>query len=361
MITKKGRVWWLDIWVGHGKGRKRTRRSLKTDERALALARAQKLERELKNGESFGSPTLGEALSQYKIWSEQAKPKSFKKESQFLDIMVGWLNKQGATRFSQITPGLIEQMRMSLMTERRLKKSSINLYLEYLKVFFHRAIDWGIFVGPSPADKVKYYKCRSEIWVPTEEEKDKIISAAKQISAQPYHLSKNDKNAADYVAFLFNTGMRPSEPLFLEKENIRDRSAYIYGKGGEWRAVPLNDAAWEIAERLLRETPGKWLFDVPNRFTAEPFLAVVEKIRKLSGVDRFTLHKCRKWFIVAMLRRGVDIKVIMDIVGHRRLSTTLLIYAYSYEGSRHEAVERLGHKVETPERFMASKADDVSN
>jgi integrase len=346
MIVKKGNVWWLDIWVGHGKTRKRVRRSLKTNDRALALEHARDVERDLEQGRQ--GVALKDFVSQYLIRIKQGDDSLPKNEDYILDVLVARFARENVTRLDQVTPAFIERILISLMAERDVGKVTANMYLVYLKKMFTRAVDWGVYTGPSPADKVHPFKTKKDIWVPTDKEKEQIIAAAVEISTDPQSVGRslNHRIAGDYVTFLFNTGMRRAEALLLEKENIRDKSAFVLGKGNRWRAVPLNDAAWKIVNRQV--CPSKYVFNCPNRFADSPFDFVVQRIRKATKIERFSLHSCRKWATVAMLRRGVDIKTVMDILGHTKIDTTLLIYAYSYEESRRDAVDRLGHVFETP-------------
>lgn len=47
MLTKRGRIWWADFYIGTGKNRRRIRRSLKTEDKLVALDRVRKLQKEM--------------------------------------------------------------------------------------------------------------------------------------------------------------------------------------------------------------------------------------------------------------------------------------------------------------------------
>jgi len=64
MIKKHGRYYWLDLWLG----KKRIRRSLKTDEYHLAIERAHEISEDLKRGRTAGV-TLAEFKARYLEWA----------------------------------------------------------------------------------------------------------------------------------------------------------------------------------------------------------------------------------------------------------------------------------------------------
>lgn len=143
------------------------------------------------------------------------------------------------------------------------------------------------------------------------------------------------------IIFLFNTGLRKSEALNLRWQNLRDTNIDVLGKGKKWRKVPLNATAQRIIARQPRVSA--YVFDIPNRHQMGLFRHTILQIRKKSRVPCFHLHLCRHWFTVALLRAGVDIKTVGDILGHSRIVMSL-IYAHSSPDSRQQAVDAIDTK-----------------
>jgi hypothetical protein len=191
MIKKHCRVFWLDFWVG----KKRIRRSLKTDERALAIERAQAISEELKRGRTAGV-ALAEFIPKYLAWSKDTK-ESYLSEKYQAVIIQEWFAAAGVKTLNEITPYLIEQFRIGICSRDRRStknpkansKDNANRYCALLRVMFNRARDCGMFDGPNPVKKVKFYGGVKELRVLTDEEKGQIIAVAEKIStaADPRH------------------------------------------------------------------------------------------------------------------------------------------------------------------------------
>lgn len=351
MIIKRGRTWWLDIWVGHGKTRKRVRRSLHTDERTLALARAQEVAAELERGRSAGGVALADFKERYLAWALQTKPASYRSEKSRANHLVAWMQKHGALCLGDITPYLVEQFRADVCSQDRrskkdkpAKRSTANRYCALLRTMINRARDWEIFNGPNPLSKVKFYRESEKARPLTEEDVSVVLKAAAQISEKPE--SPAQTVFADFLIFLFNTGLRLHEALRIRWQDFHDALVDVLGKGERRRSVPLNAEA--IAAIGRQRKTSAFIFDIPNRDQYDLFRRTVAKIRKLSGVAHFHLHLTRHYFISGLLAAGVDIQTIAEIVGQTRLSTTLL-YAHSTPERRRAAVRKIKvrHKIET--------------
>lgn len=101
MIRKRpgSQIWWLDVWVG----KKRLRRSLRTDDRALALERARDLELELRRPRSAGLQ-IEEFFCKYRAWARETKPASYRNEDRQLTWIAGYFTAQNVATLEEITP-----------------------------------------------------------------------------------------------------------------------------------------------------------------------------------------------------------------------------------------------------------------
>jgi integrase len=351
----------LDIWVG----KKRIRRSLKTDEYSLAIERARDITLELKRGRPAGA-TFAELVPKYLAWARDTKA-AYRSERYQVPVIERWFEAHGAPRLADVTPYLIEQFRMEVCARNRLttkkpagsSRANANRYCALLRVMFNRARDWGLYDGPNPTQKVRFYPDRPEMRVLTDEEKAAVVAAAVRIRTEADPRSPIQRVIPDFLEFLFSTGLRRSEALHLRWHDVGDSTASVLGKGHKWRKVPLNSAARAIVERQPRVSA--FVFDVPNRDQPQVFAHTIRRIRKLSGVGHFHLHLCRHWFTAALLQRGVDIKTIGDILGHSKISISL-IYAHSSPENRQRAVDALdtksGHSVVSRHRGDPPQRDE---
>jgi integrase len=350
MIRRVGKYYWLDLWVR----KKRIRRSLKTSERSLALARAAELSRTFKKdmvmGRSGGS--IEEAAPQYLAWAKETKLGSYRTEKYQLGIIQNWLREQAVETFGQLTPYHIEQFRVWIRErDRRTKpkkeenprpasKATANRYCALLRTFINRAIDWQIYMGPNPVSKVRFYKENGKVTPVSPEDLEKVRAAAREVAASPQ--SPIQRVIGDLIELSVNTGLRKSEALNLKWRDVSDTEIEIRGKREKIRRIPLNAAAHAVIDQQPK-IGGPYIFDVPNRDQVDVLRRTIIRIRKLSKVQHFHFHLCRHYFMSSLLAAGVDLQTIADLMGHSRYMTSL-IYAHSTPERRRRAVEVLDTK-----------------
>jgi len=341
LIKKRGAFYWLDVWCG----KKRIRRSLGTSEHSLAIARANEITRELREKAKHPTTGLRDFAARYLEWARETKPTSWPAEKLRLDRMLGLFDELKVTRLEDVTPYHIEQIRSRLKSRVIVKgdvsrdvdrsKATTNRYLQVLRGMFYRAIDWEVISGPNPLRKVKFAREGAKIRPLTEDEIGKILEAAKAISAKPE--SPVQRVIYDLFVFVLNTGLRRSEALGLQWNDVRGADVHIIGKGSKLRAVPLNATALEVLHRQPRAGP--YVFDVPNRTSGSLLRRTMEAIAKRTGV-RAGLHLFRHAFATHLLAAGVDIVTISEILGHSRTMVSLL-YSHSDPERKRRAVDIL--------------------
>ncbi len=286
-------------------------------------------------------------------WAWQTKPGSAKTEDERVKILIEIFHDLGVDALDQLTPYHVEQMRARLKVrvvqvyDKALKKkapksfprshATINRYTQLLRGMFYRAADWGMFNGPNPVRKVKFYRESPEVKAFSQDDVEKVVATAREISAKPDPSSPAQRVLADLIELALNTGLRRREMFSLKWGDWRDGELHVLGKGNKRRAVPLNAQAQAALERQPRRT--EYIFDIPNRRQPSVMRWTYAKIRKRSGVD-FTLHRCRHTFATGLLAHGADIVTISEILGHSRTMTSLL-YSHSSPERKKMAVALL--------------------
>lgn len=335
-------TWWADLSL---RGR-RVRRSLHTDERPLALARARDLKAKLATETGPAGPALKDLGLRYCDWAWQAKPSSADRDEQRWKRLEAWFAGRGVTHLGHITPALVEEWKLDLKARGHvpkkkggepcadtspgpLAKASVNRYLQLLRRAFNLAAEWDLWTGKSPVKSKAFYSEDREIRPLSREAVGKIIAAADQIQAKP--LSPVQRIFADLVRFALNTGMRKSEILHLRWKDIQDGEAFIRGKGDKARRVPLNAAAAAIVEKQPRRT--EFVFYVPNRDNHDAIRHTVKRVGKLAGVD-WHFHLLRHYFTSAAIEAGADIVTVGKILGHGATMVTLLYSHTTRERAR---------------------------
>jgi integrase/recombinase XerC len=130
----------------------------------------------------------------------------------------------------------------------------------------------------------------------------------------------------------FYAGLRVSEVAALDLDDVvmsaRKGSIRVVGKGEKTRTVPVHAklrealAAW-LAERPALETKALFVTRIGTRPTPEAVNDVIAAITRAAGLDEhITVHVLRHCFGTNLVRDGVDLPTVADLMGHARLETT---------------------------------------
>jgi integrase/recombinase XerD len=139
------------------------------------------------------------------------------------------------------------------------------------------------------------------------------------------------------VELLFEVGLRVAELARFDIELVdwQARRVTVYGKGGPYgsnskmRVLPLSDAALLALERyqglLARKKRTTWL----STRTIERLIKNLANRAKIAR--RTTPHVLRHTYGVTVLRRGIGVRTLQELLGHERLSTTMIYTRLSPE------------------------------
>lgn len=166
------------------------------------------------------------------------------------------------------------------------------------------------------------------------EEAEKLLDVAKD-------------NKRDYciLTLFLNCGLRLSELIDINVEDIRGETLVVNGKGSKERTVYLNQSCLRALIDWLevrKEVKDKALF-ISNRnmrFTSDGISYLVEKYLNDAGLSNkgYTPHKLRHTAATLMYQNGVDILALKEILGHESVSTTQ-IYTHINDKQLKQAVE----------------------
>lgn len=331
-LVRHGKVFWLDVYIN----RKRIRRSLRTANRIEAIGKFQRLYEKLKEEKGGEEVRFSEFCDKYLDWAWSSKPASALREQQRLKHIQEFFNGLDIKYLSDITPYHVEQLKAKLKKD-NLSKGTINRYLQILKTLFYKAIDWEVYEKANPVKKVRFYRENSHIEALTAKEMARVIQAVKEISEKPDFRSHIQKVFYDVVLLTLNTGMRKSEVLNLKWRDIKEREIEVRGKGNKRRIIPLNKTALKIIGRQPRKD--EYIFYVPNRHQKDVLKGTVNQIKKRTGVN-FHFHLLRHAFTTQLLEKGIDLVTIGELLGHSKISISLL-YSHTDKERKRKAVDIL--------------------
>jgi integrase/recombinase XerD len=134
----------------------------------------------------------------------------------------------------------------------------------------------------------------------------------------------------------YATGVRVSELLNLKKSDLflKDEVVRIFGKGSKERLVPIgSNAIYWMEQYLTKVRPV-----LAKRFESKDYVFLNNRGKKLSRMGFFKIlrgyvvqagidknvhpHTIRHSFATHLLERGADIRVVQELLGHSKISTT---------------------------------------
>jgi len=133
---------------------------------------------------------------------------------------------------------------------------------------------------------------------------------------------------------LYGSGLRVSELVGLKTGdvNIAESWARVYGKGGRQRIAPLSSFGAEYLAKYMKRTDGKrretgvgsvFLNLRGGALTDRAVRDIVHKYCRQAGAKEIlSPHGFRHSFATHLLDNGADLRVVQELLGHRRISST---------------------------------------
>ncbi len=152
------------------------------------------------------------------------------------------------------------------------------------------------------------------------------------------------------ITLFLNCGMRLSELVGINLNDLKENTLTVIGKGNKERTVYLNKACLEAIGQYMKVRPRDGVIDrnalflsqQKRRITPRMVENIVKKHLTAAGLDteKYSPHKLRHTAATLMHKYGeVDIRVLQEILGHERLSTTE-IYTHVDDEQLQSAIEQ---------------------
>src|SRR5215469_8095249 len=236
----------------------------------------------------------------------------------------------GARLWSEVTPEIIA----SFLNELRLREyatTSIARKVAAVKSFFAYLVTSGK-IQSDPTESLD--APRVEKYMPSalsNEEVERLLSMVK---------SDSPAGQRDYAMLqcLYSTGMRVTELVMTNLSSLDLARGHILcqGRGGRERTLPLKPVAQRALATYLNdgrrilahdsETLALFLNHHGQRLTRQGFWLIMKGYAREAGIESITPHTLRHSFALDMLGRGMDLRMVQELLGHANISTTQ-IYA----------------------------------
>lgn len=241
----------------------------------------------------------------------------------------------GNYKLSEVTPEKVEEyIAERLATE--IKKCSVNRELSCLRKIFNVAIDWGHAIK-NPLRKVKFFSEKENLRerVLSEDEERMLFEAC-----SPHLLP--------ILKVALYTGMRKGEIFNLRWDNVdfeKREIKIVESKSGRGRVLPINSVLFEVLSGLMSQN-GKNEHVFTNPETGKSYTDVKKAFKgacRRADIRDLRFHDLRHTFASRLVKRGVDLVIVKELMGHTSVTTTQR-YTHSQAKEKSLAVEALTKK-----------------
>ncbi len=206
-------------------------------------------------------------------------------------------------------------------------RSTVSRKIYAIRSFFQYLIRQGL-AEKNPMDLISVPKAERKLpEILTEDEMIKFLDAL------PGETLTEIRNKALFELF-YASGLRLSELTNLKREDIsfNERLIRVFGKGKKERIVPFNKKAKNILKEYISLSDKKYkrsnefifLNYTGKKISERGVEKIVKEVFKKisdSGKNIYP-HLFRHSFATHLLQRGVDLRMIQELLGHSNLSTT---------------------------------------
>lgn len=233
-----------------------------------------------------------------------------------LEQLISFLRNKNKALVDDVRQTDIEGFRDSLLAEKYTPKS-VSRKLNAVKTFFRWLISEKLTTSDVSAD-VAHPKIEPSV--------PKFLSPLEYRALRD--VVRGDTRIAAIVEIILQAGMRISEVANLKIDNIKGEKAKIeaYATQPE-RNIPLNKSAREALNAYLEirpkaDSPYVFVSKNSNPLAVRNIRAAIDRYMQKAEIPGYSVNDLRTTFLIENLKAGVDLVLLSQVVGHKRLSTT---------------------------------------
>jgi len=335
-VFKKNGAWWIDFYHQGKRVRRKVGPSKKVAEMALADIEVKKAKQEFLGVCEPKKILFKDFADEYLEYSKANKAVSSHRGDQTI-VNTHLVPTWGDTELSRISARIIEDYKVQRLE--KVTAATFNRELNTIKSLFRKAVEWE-YLRDNPTVPVKRIKTGKQAFRFLSDVEIQRLTTACAASAHPVFCG--------IVVMALNTGMRRGEILRLRWTDVDFRRKQIrvvssedgHTKNCDSRIIPMNRSV----ETLLKKHPRR--LDSPYVFPGESgemfnktnyhFTRAVKR----AGIPHVRFHDLRHTFASHLVMKGIDLRTVQELLGHRDMRMTLR-YAHLAPDHVRKAVEVL--------------------
>ena len=178
---------------------------------------------------------------------------------------------------------------------------------------------------------------------PKVEKKAPVVLSVDQVSAllaQPSGQTPKEIRDKAMLALLYATGIRVSELIGIQMEDINMNIGFLVCRDGEReRTIPFGRSAKAALEEYLEHARNELLRGKGSDYffvnctggamSRQGFWKIIKYYGEKAGIEEdITPHTLRHSFAAHLIARGADMRAVQTILGHPDMATTQMYAAY---------------------------------
>ena len=178
---------------------------------------------------------------------------------------------------------------------------------------------------------------------PKVEKKAPVVLSVDQVSAllaQPSGQTPKEIRDKAMLALLYATGIRVSELIGIQMEDINMNIGFLVCRDGEReRTIPFGRSAKAALEEYLEHARNELLRGKGSDYffvnctggamSRQGFWKIIKYYGEKAGIEEdITPHTLRHSFAAPLIARGADMRAVQTILGHSDMATTQMYAAY---------------------------------
>lgn len=246
--------------------------------------------------------------------------------------MITYLEEKGIREAAKVTKTSLHGYILH-MEEQGKAATTISRMMAAIKAFFNYEC-MQARIRRNPAESLH---------APKVEKKAPVILSVDQVSAllaQPSGQTPKEIRDKAMLALLYATGIRVSELIGIQMEDINMNIGFLVCRDGEReRTIPFGRSAKAALEEYLEHARNELLRGKGSDYffvnctggamSRQGFWKIIKYYGEKAGIEEdITPHTLRHSFAAHLIARGADMRTVQTILGHSDMATTQMYAAY---------------------------------
>jgi len=214
----------------------------------------------------------------------------------------------------KISNGQIREYLLFLVNKKKYSVSAQNQTINAIKYFYREVLNRKI----------------DDYYLPRPKKEKRLPQILNETEVSSILRSIKDLRSKCMIFLIYSAGLTPSEVTFIKINDIDSHKMQIFitsAKGDKDRFVVLSKKLLNLLREYFKKyRPQKWLFEnsLGKQFSKRTMQKIFQNAVKESNINkRATLTILRNSFAVHLIEKGVDIRYVQQMLGHKHGKTTM--------------------------------------